>query len=117
MDPRLGKFADHARRRMVAFGLIESGSGRVFGVAELVAVVRPMSLGEFCANWSKAGLQRGRRFSRLPYPRTFAWVLQNPKRLKRPVPYKHLYGAVIWVRLKPTVEQSVFEQIGVNRRS
>jgi hypothetical protein len=96
-------------------GLIESGSGKVVGVAELVDVVGPMSLAAFRANRRKVGLQKGQHFSRLPYPRTFAWVLQIPERLKRPVPYKHPYGAVIWVCLKPRVERAVLEQIGVRR--
>jgi hypothetical protein len=83
------------------------------GVAELVDVVGPISLAEFRANRRKVRLQKGQHFSRLPYPRTFACVLQNPKRLKRPVPYKHPYGAVIWVSLKPRGERAVLEQIGV----
>jgi hypothetical protein len=48
----------------------------------------------------------------LPYERTFAWVLQNARRLSEPVPYSHPYGAVIWVNLTPAVENVVLQQVG-----
>jgi hypothetical protein len=91
--------------------LIESGTGTVVGVAELSGVVGPLSLKELSENWRKAGFEKDERLYRLPYKNTFAWVLQNPKRLWQPVPYDHPSGAVIWVRLKPTVEQAVLRQI------
>ena len=33
------------------------------------------------------------------YRQTYAWVMAKPRYLKRPVPYQHPPGAVIWVRL------------------
>ena len=36
---------------------------------------------------------------RLPYEKTYAWVMAEPKPLSQPIPYKHPSGAVIWVRL------------------
>ncbi len=92
-------------------GLIESGTGTIVGVAELVGVVGPLSLKELSANWRKAGFDRNEHLFRLPYKQTFAWVLQNPKRLPLPVPYNHPSGAVIWVRLKPDVEREVLRQV------
>ena len=91
--------------------LIESGTGTVVGVAELSGVVGPLSLKELSENWRRAGFEKGERLYGLPYKKTFAWVLQNPKRLRQPVPYDHPSGAVIWVRLKPSVEQAVLRQI------
>lgn len=93
-------------------GLVESGTGTVVGVADLVGVVGPLSLKELSANWRKAGFDNEEHLSRLPYKQTFAWVLQNPKRLRQPVSYNHPSGAVIWVRLKPEVEQEVLRQVG-----
>src|SRR5258708_28799155 len=97
-------------------GLIASGTGTVVGVADLVGVVGPLSLKELSANWRKAGFDSDEHLFRLPYKQTFAWVLQNPKRLRAPVPYNHPSGAVIWVRLKPDVEQEVLRQVGVIHR-
>src|SRR6266576_1472767 len=70
-------------------GLIESGTGTVVGIAELVGVVGPLSLKELSSNWRKAGFDRNEHLLRLPYKQTFAWVLHNPKRLQQPVPYNH----------------------------
>lgn len=91
--------------------LIESGTGTVVGVAELAGAVGPLSLKELAANWRQAGFGRDEHLNRLPYKKTFAWVLKNPKRLRAPVPYDHPSGAVIWVRLKPSVEHAVLQQI------
>lgn len=82
-------------------GLIQSGTGKVVGVAEITGVVGPLSVTELSANWRRTGFDKDERQHRLPYKRTCAWVLQNPKRLGRPVLYKHPYGAVIWVNLIP----------------
>jgi hypothetical protein len=91
--------------------LIESGTGTVVGVAELADVLGPLSLKELSANRRKAGINRDEPLYRLPYKKSFAWILQNPKRLRRPVPYIHPPGAVIWVRLRPDVERAVLQQI------
>lgn len=77
--------------------LIKSGSGMVYGEVDLIDS-KELNLTEY---------QESRRFhgvesedaSVLPYKRTYAWVLDNPKIYKQPVPYKHPMGAVIWVRL------------------
>ncbi|MBH9964837.1 ASCH domain-containing protein [Rossellomorea oryzaecorticis] len=77
--------------------LIKSGSGMVYGEVDLINS-KELNLTEY---------QESRRFhgveseaaSVLPYQRTYAWVLDNPKIYKQPVPYKHPMGAVIWVRL------------------
>jgi hypothetical protein len=84
-----------SRRGRIA--LMQSGTGTVIGVPELVDVVVPLTLAEHAANVSKAGFPKNERISRLPYPRTLGWVLQRPHHLKQPVPYADPYGAVIWV--------------------
>ncbi|WP_245604640.1 hypothetical protein [Paucisalibacillus globulus] len=35
----------------------------------------------------------------LPYKKTYAWVLANPRMYQEPIPYNHPMGAVIWVNL------------------
>lgn len=85
--------------------LIESRSGTVVDVAELAGVIGPLSRAEFARNHRKAGLLQPP--TSLPYKRTFAWVLRNAVRLKKPVAYKHPAGAVIWVTLPPFVEREM----------
>lgn len=45
------------------------------------------------------------------YRQTYAWVVENPRRLARPVEYQHPSGAVIWVRLEPGVERKIEVQL------
>ena len=45
------------------------------------------------------------------YRQTYAWVVQNARRLERPVAYRHPSGAVIWVRLEPGVERKIKGQL------
>jgi hypothetical protein len=81
--------------------LIKSGSKTVVGYCHLVDVVGPLTVAEYC---SAEKLHRGdcrdaRRYG-LYYNKTYAWVLTDIKKLKKPIPYTHPNGAVIWVKLK-----------------
>ncbi len=85
--------------------LIESGSGHVVGVCELVASVGPLSAAEFRRNHRRHGnppdVTRGYG------TRTHAWVVQNARRLPKPVPYEHPSGAIKWVKLDHDVLRRV----------
>jgi hypothetical protein len=72
--------------------LIRSGSGEIVGTCEIVDVVGPMTLADYKQNARKAGLASA-SITRLPYAKTFAWVLKNVKAVKKPRPYKHPPGA------------------------
>lgn len=89
--------------------LIESGSGSVVGVCELVDVVGPLSLAELRRNARRAGFKA----TSLYYERTHAWVIKNARRLPRPVPYRHRRGVVIRVRLT----RAVSARLGAPRRT
>ena len=74
-------------------GLIESGSGQIKGICELVDCISPISHKEFLENKDK-------HFSdSSSYKKTFAWVIKNAKRYASPVFYKHPQGAIIWVKV------------------
>jgi hypothetical protein len=79
--------------------LIRSGSGLVVGTVDLIGVRGPLTLSELRWNVRKLGLSPDEIGPMLPYPETYAWLLANPKRIRKPIPYKHLAGAQIWVRL------------------
>ncbi len=102
----------HKRERIA---LIQSGSGTVIGVADLVDAVGPLTKSQFVADARKIGLKKSEASRGLPYRRTFAWVLKNPRRLKKPVPYRHPYGSIIWVTLKPAVRDAVLRQLTTSR--
>lgn len=102
-------------RKRGRIGLVKSGTGTVVGVADLIDVVGPLSKSEFVANARKAGLSGAAAGKGLPYLRTFAWVIGRPRRLSRPVPYKHPCGAIVWVALSCAVKVAVEGQIGKSR--
>jgi hypothetical protein len=79
--------------------LIRSGSGLVVGICDLVGCKGPLSLKEYNRNSRKVGLRIRDIHSRLPYSTTFAWIIANPRRLQRPIPYVHPRGAIIWIKL------------------
>lgn len=79
-------------------GLIESGSGKVMGDAELVECVGPLSLAELKRNARKAGTIPS-KIDELPYEKTYAWVMKNARRSRKPKSYIHPRGAIIWVKL------------------
>lgn len=81
-------------------GLIESGSGKIMGTCELDDVRGPLSISELRRTSSKHGVPPRDFGSRPPYKKTYAWVLKNPRRFRRPRPYEHPQGAVIWVNLE-----------------
>jgi hypothetical protein len=80
--------------------IIKSGTGQVFGTADLVRVLGPLEL-EDLVDASELPRQEREEFRRsgLPYPKTYAYVFSNPRRFNRPIPYRHPSGAVTWVRL------------------
>jgi hypothetical protein len=90
--------------------LVASGSGTVIGVCNLVECEGPLTANRFRTNAKKAGMRPSE--CKLGYYRnTYAWVLEKPKSLKTPVPYKHPSGAIIWVKLDPRVERKVLDQL------
>lgn len=92
-----------ATSKLGPVALIQSGSGEVVGVCEIVDVIGPLSLAELQRNARKAGA----RADKLDYRRTYAWVLRRARRLRKPIPYRHPRGAVIWVKLEPSVTRRV----------
>jgi hypothetical protein len=91
-------------------GLVASGSGTVIGVCELVDCVGPLTAEQFRKNATKAGMRPSE--SKLGgYLQTYAWVLEKPRLLKRPVPYEHPPGAVIWVTLDGRVKRKILKQL------
>jgi hypothetical protein len=87
--------------------LIQSGSGMVYGVCEVVDVRGPLSIEEMQANCDHHCIARDDIPNVVKYKTIHAWVLQNARRLRRPVPYDHPYGAVIWVNLPEEVDRQI----------
>ena len=85
-----------AQRGRIA--LIKSKSGCIIGTCRLVDCVGPLSLSQLRETTDKHHIPL-EGLTELPYEKTYAWVMAEPKLLDQPIPYKHPSGAVIWVRL------------------
>jgi len=80
-------------------GLIESGSGLIVGQCNLID---SFSLEDKLIDGSKECFNRHRVENWkevVKYKDPHAWVLELAKRYKKPCPYVHPKGAVIWVRV------------------
>lgn len=91
--------------------LIRKGSGQVVGIAEITDSLAAIESLEVYANGEVQhripSRRQGQAFAdgwRTP------WVLRNACALAVPVPYKHPFGAVIWVNLNPDVVSAVEAQ-------
>lgn len=80
--------------------IIKSGTGRAYGTVNLVRVLGPLSLDDLIYAPELPIAERN-EFERdgLPYAKTYAYVVSDPKWFAEPVPYNHPSGAVTWVRL------------------
>lgn len=78
-------------------GLIESGTGKIIGTAELTAI-RALTLKEYQESQSFHCIPEGLTQT-APYKNIYAWELKNAVRFEKPIPYSHPQGAVIWVNL------------------
>jgi ASCH domain len=91
--------------------LIRKGSKTVIGTADLVRTLPKLSPSEL-----KASVEH----HRVPeseigkdFKHNIAWVLQRPRPLREPIPYRHPAGAVIWVNLDPEVAAMVEKRSAV----
>jgi len=81
-------------------GIIPARSKTVSGYCNLVEVRGPLSLSELLQTVGLHGISREELLREgLPYPCTYAWIMEKPKKLDRPTAYNHPSGAIIWVRL------------------
>ena len=87
--------------------LIKSGSGTVVGICDLEDVIGPLSISKLKRSRSFHAIPPNRFKTGSPYPSTYAWVLNNVRRLNKPVPYDHPKGAVIWVNLPTAVVNKI----------
>jgi hypothetical protein len=79
-------------------GLIQSGSGQIQGICDLVDCIGPLSLEQMHHTHDQHRIPLS-DLQKLPYEKTYAWVLANAKRFALPIAYRHPSGAVIWVGL------------------
>jgi len=93
------------------FGLIRKGSGAVWGIARLDDVGARMTPDELVTTIDKHRIPEDMIRSGAVVKWNTPWKLSNARRLERPVPYQHPYGAVTWVNLDFSVTESISVQL------
>lgn len=78
-------------------GIIKSSTGKVWGEVDLID---SFLLDEESFNNLRDKHKVEIPFCEVKYKKTYAWVLENPKKYDEPIPYKHKLGCVKWVNLK-----------------
>jgi hypothetical protein len=84
--------------------IVKSGTGKAFGTVDLVQVLGSLRLEDLTESPNLPPAER-MEFTQggLPYEKTFAYVIRNPRWFKQPIPYNHPSGAVTWVNL-PSID-------------
>lgn len=90
-------------------GLIRKGSGHVVGVASLLDSRPPLSAQNYAQFESFHQIPPTRQEGAISGGWSRPWVLSAARALRRPVPYRHPPGAVIWVAIDPEVIAKVRE--------
>lgn len=85
--------ATHVRGRI---GIIEAGSGLIVGEAELIGCGFPLTEEEAARTVDLHRVEDIELLKKWRYP----WWLINAERYKKPIPYTHPKGAVIWVNVE-----------------
>ena len=80
--------------------LIQKGSGKICGTCKLTGVIGPLNSEDLRSNMDKHQIPSDDLLDIISrYSKPHAWVFNDIKRLKSPIPYNHPKGAVIWVRV------------------
>lgn len=79
--------------------LIQKGSGKIVGVANLGGCVGPMTFTDFAGRVHEHGVEPHRLRQVFDDGYVVGWKLSEIRRLRTPVSYIHKPGAVTWVTL------------------
>jgi hypothetical protein len=87
--------------------LIKSRTGLVFGVANLVDAVGPLSAEDLDKRFQRHQVPEQMRTPFEAFKWRHAWVLENVRVLRAPIPYVHRQGAVIFTTLDEETVQEI----------
>jgi len=76
--------------------LIQSGNGLIIGCCEIIDCFE-LSFLDFQNNINKHQIND---FNKLPYKKTYTWVINKAQKYETPRKYNHPKGAIIWVNIK-----------------
>jgi hypothetical protein len=88
-------------------GLIGVGTGRIFGIADIIEVKGPLSKHDMENSIHLHQISQDRLNSAQIEKYKFAWVLRNVRSLTSSIPYKHKPGAVIFVNFDQEINDKI----------
>jgi hypothetical protein len=91
------------------FGLVGSGTGKVWGIANLIGVGRPQSVSEMLETINKHQIPEGMIRSGEVAKWNVPWILGDVKRLPRPTPTRA--KGQLWINLEPAVSEAIAKQL------
>jgi hypothetical protein len=91
--------------------LIRKGTGRIWGVVDLVDCGSPLSDEEMLASIERHQVPESMIRSGEIASWRIPWVLENAISFADPVPYEHPNGAVKWVQLSDQVSDQIAERL------
>lgn len=98
-------------RQLGMIALIKKGSGKIYGVAEIVESIGPMSFNEFCDSAHEHAIAPEMLREIFEKGWNHGWRLRNVVTIKSPVSYIHRRGAVIKVKLDPAAIDALGKQL------
>lgn len=93
------------------FGLIRKGSGEISGIARLANVERPLSPDEMVQTFDKHHIPEAMIRSGEVAKWTTPWSLADVQVLRRPVRYRHPYGAITLFTLEVETSDAIAAQL------
>lgn len=94
------------------FGLIRKGTGAVYGAARLTDVGAPLTPADMIATIDKHRIPEEMIRSGAVEKWKTPWKLDDIRRFRKPVPYRHKSGAVTWVDLDEDVSRAIAIELG-----
>lgn len=91
--------------------LIQKGSGAIYGIADIVDVIGPLTYTQLLECFALHQIDPARLSESKIVNKKYAWVLSNIRTLPYSVPYAHPSGAVIFVNLDTHTSQAVEQAI------
>jgi hypothetical protein len=98
-----------SKRETIA--LIQKGSTAIYGIADIVDSIGPLSRAQMIANEAKHRIEPSRLDSPEVAKYRYAWVLANVRRLRHTVPYVHKLGQVKFVGLDEMTVREIYEAL------
>jgi len=96
-----------ATKQRGSVALIRKGSGQVVGTVEITGCTEKLSRVQMLDEQRRHRIDAADIASGVEDNWNRGWILQDARPLVTPIPYRHPFGAVIWVTLDEAVQKAL----------